>query len=288
MRNKNFNIKSYSQVLIIVFLSAFTSCTAGNKQENKDQFVYECPMKCEGDKTYNSPGKCPVCGMDLKKVEVKPAKAKTSNVKIAGAMMNVMHKGELFGTISLDTISNKKHLYGLGPVDYLKGEILINDGICYISKVTSQNQISVSESYNVKAPFFVYANVPGWKETLLPDSISTIKQLEVYLDAVTKNSVRPFTFRVTAMVDEANIHIVNLPTGAEVHSPEDAHQNQKAFNIRNKSVELIGFFSTEHAGVFTHHDSFVHVHLITDDKTEMGHLDDLILRKGSAKLYLPE
>lgn len=27
--------------------------------------VYYCPMHCEGDKTYSSPGNCPVCGMDL-------------------------------------------------------------------------------------------------------------------------------------------------------------------------------------------------------------------------------
>lgn len=28
--------------------------------------VYQCPMKCEGEKTYDKPGKCPVCKMDLK------------------------------------------------------------------------------------------------------------------------------------------------------------------------------------------------------------------------------
>lgn len=27
--------------------------------------VYYCPMHCEGDKTYENPGDCPVCGMDL-------------------------------------------------------------------------------------------------------------------------------------------------------------------------------------------------------------------------------
>lgn len=30
---------------------------------------YYCPMHCEGDKTYDKPGECPVCGMDLKKEE---------------------------------------------------------------------------------------------------------------------------------------------------------------------------------------------------------------------------
>lgn len=27
--------------------------------------LYDCPMHCEGEKTYNQPGNCPVCGMDL-------------------------------------------------------------------------------------------------------------------------------------------------------------------------------------------------------------------------------
>jgi Cu2+-exporting ATPase len=26
---------------------------------------YICPMKCEGEKIYNEPGRCPVCGMFL-------------------------------------------------------------------------------------------------------------------------------------------------------------------------------------------------------------------------------
>ena len=30
---------------------------------------YYCPMRCEGDKMYEEPGDCPVCGMHLKKEE---------------------------------------------------------------------------------------------------------------------------------------------------------------------------------------------------------------------------
>lgn len=39
--------------------------------------VYYCPMHCEGDKTYDRPGDCPVCGMDL----VKEASAQPARVK---------------------------------------------------------------------------------------------------------------------------------------------------------------------------------------------------------------
>lgn len=30
--------------------------------------TYQCPMKCEGDKTYAIQGKCPVCKMNLKEL----------------------------------------------------------------------------------------------------------------------------------------------------------------------------------------------------------------------------
>ena len=35
------------------------------KTEGKGSGVYYCPMHCEGEKTYDKPGDCPVCGMDL-------------------------------------------------------------------------------------------------------------------------------------------------------------------------------------------------------------------------------
>lgn len=35
------------------------------KQKGKGTGIFYCPMHCEGDKTYNKPGDCPVCGMDL-------------------------------------------------------------------------------------------------------------------------------------------------------------------------------------------------------------------------------
>ena len=36
------------------------------------EISFFCQMLCEGDKTYPDPGDCPVCGMHLKKLEVKP------------------------------------------------------------------------------------------------------------------------------------------------------------------------------------------------------------------------
>ena len=60
-----------------------TECATKEKKADKAQkecdkkksditaVAYQCPMKCEGDKTYDKPGKCPKCKMDLKKMEKK-------------------------------------------------------------------------------------------------------------------------------------------------------------------------------------------------------------------------
>lgn len=36
-----------------------------SKPKNQGNGVYYCPMHCEGDKTYDKHGSCPICGMDL-------------------------------------------------------------------------------------------------------------------------------------------------------------------------------------------------------------------------------
>ena len=48
------------------------------KERQKGKGVFYCPMHCEGEKTYNRPGDCPVCGMDLVAMESnEPSENKT-------------------------------------------------------------------------------------------------------------------------------------------------------------------------------------------------------------------
>ena len=114
------------------------------------------------------------------------------DVKVVGAMKNVMWKGELEGSILLDTITNKKGLYGLGPESYLTGELLIVNGTSYLSKVSSDTTMTVTPTYDVSAPFFVYTNVTDWYEINLPASVKTIKDIEDFVSERTKEAKRPF------------------------------------------------------------------------------------------------
>ncbi len=52
----------------------FTACGAETteaevQEQTAEKTVYQCPMDCEDGKTYDEPGQCPVCEMDIKEVK---------------------------------------------------------------------------------------------------------------------------------------------------------------------------------------------------------------------------
>lgn len=77
--------------LIFVLFIGLSGCQYVNqyfqKGEDKPKDAYACTMKCEGNKTYDKPGSCPVCGMDLVKVANHQTHGDTATV-----MMGQMKK----------------------------------------------------------------------------------------------------------------------------------------------------------------------------------------------------
>ena len=61
-----------SVLLLFVVVMSFSACNS--KKSDNDLAVYQCPMQCEGDKTYNEKGSCPVCKMDLQPLEIEDSK----------------------------------------------------------------------------------------------------------------------------------------------------------------------------------------------------------------------
>lgn len=210
----------------------------------------------------------------------------TNSINIVGAMKDVMWNGELAAKLQIESIADFEGLYGVGPLAFLTGEIMIYDGKSYVSRIDSSNKMIVEETKNIGAPFFVYANNSTWKEIEIPEDIQKISELELFIDQHSKEIERPFAFRLEGRIDSAMIHVQNLPKGTEVSSPEEAHQGQVNFKLKHQNVFISGFFSTEHQGIFTHHDSYLHMHLINEEKTMMGHLDKMDI--GKLTLFLPE
>jgi protein SCO1/2 len=57
---------SKSIFIVLIAMLSFASCKNNNANTSSDELTtYDCPMKCEADKTYKESGSCPVCKMDL-------------------------------------------------------------------------------------------------------------------------------------------------------------------------------------------------------------------------------
>lgn len=53
-------------VMFLVFCGSSSKEAANETStEQVETVMYQCPMKCEGEKMYEEPGTCPVCKMDL-------------------------------------------------------------------------------------------------------------------------------------------------------------------------------------------------------------------------------
>lgn len=71
---------------VIVAAAIFASCNSNNNSSNNNhtehlvvasdtaKVKYQCPMKCQGDTTYTTVGQCPVCSMDLEKLDIEQSK----------------------------------------------------------------------------------------------------------------------------------------------------------------------------------------------------------------------
>ena len=73
-------------------------------------------------------------------------------------MRDVMWKGDLVGKVSTDSL-NHPNAYGLGPIENLKGEVLLFEGQTFISKVIDSVAHQVSQVNSIKAPFFELVHI---------------------------------------------------------------------------------------------------------------------------------
>ena len=201
-------------------------------------------------------------------------------VNVSGALREIMHQGKLAATIGLDTL-DMQNMYGLGALDSLKGEVMVLNGVPFKSAVVDSTVTMIQSSSG--ASLFVYSQVKMW-DTLSVDSFDDISEL-VRSKIEERNQTEPTPFILLGSPAQINYHVINFdPEVSDI-----SNHKEGAFNgaFTNEPVILLGFYATNAKGQYTHHDSNVHMHVIDEAKTMMGHVDDLLPGTGNFKLLLP-
>ena len=192
--------------------------------------------------------------------------------------------GESQGAYFLQRFAGLESLYAVGPLENARGEVSIYDSAALISEF-HDGLVNVSIDLSRRAAFLVYAIVENWRRTTIRRSIAGEQQLgdqllrfavETGIDVDQLFNViwrRPrFTFFATrAMVN-------TIPTSIE--------KAKVRLSIADKAVEIVGFYSCQHRGMFTPRDSDFHMHVRTLDNQLSGHLESFSSNQGMT-LYLP-
>jgi acetolactate decarboxylase len=212
-----------------------------------------------------------------------------AQIKYAGAMSE-MGKSGFAPTISLDSLQKYPGLVALGPLGRMQGEITIVDGIPYAGIANLDESASVQKNWEVKAPFLVYADVEEWQEIKFSGKVSSQAELEARLEKVFLEAgmdlSTPFPFRVFGVFDQMITHIVT-PRSPDIPGFKEG-RNQVNYTHSDEKGELVGFYSPEGKRIYTHHDSFFHIHFLNDSKSFAGHLDKFESSLEGFTIWVPK
>jgi acetolactate decarboxylase len=212
-------------------------------------------------------------------------------VSHAGALKNAMKKGDLTPKIELNTLKDKENLYALGAIGFLKGEVQIFNSKSMSTFVNKNNEIEYDYTYNKNASLLVYAQIKEWVEYKIPNNIISREQFEDYVEDTADehglDTEEAFAFLINGNIKSNSWHVINWDANDKIHSHKKHVESGIHNTMKNTDISMLGFFSTNHAGIYTHHTTSMHIHFMTKNKKISGHSDNFILGKNMT-LKLPK
>ncbi len=205
-------------------------------------------------------------------------------VAYKGALRNAMKHNDLSAYADLEDFKNLSNLYALGALEGLSGEVMVINSIPYVSQST-EGGVKVENSWDHKANFLVYAQVEDWKEYALPIELKTLSQLAKFIEEL--DVKKPTPFLVEGLITSASWHVVNWDKNDSIHTHEKHIKSGAYDTFISQPVTILGFYSTEHKGIFTHHSLPIHAHVKTDGLGITAHLDEVVFGENMI-LKLPK
>jgi acetolactate decarboxylase len=226
---------------------------------------------------------------------------KEGMVEYVGAQKDVFVSGKAASVVSLEDLAGRKGLYAMGPIDGLDGEITIFDSKPYITKVRGSDYVA-ENTWKHGAFFLVWTEQAQWQDVPIPSSVKGYVDLQQFVKAQAQasgiNITEPFPFLLSGKPVEIKWHINVDRTEGKPITKESFAKSKQPFVTKNEPVDIIGFYSEHHAGVFltattpvikegSGIQNAIHIHLVSRASKASGHIDDITLGEGMV-LRLPK
>jgi acetolactate decarboxylase len=204
-------------------------------------------------------------------------------------MHKAVHEGDTAGKVALPLLLAEPHLFAIGPVADLRGEITVIDGVPFIGVVGDAGPFAEKRA-NVQAAFLVWAHEPRWVRVAIPDTVRSEDEVEAFVPQAARDAGlapdKPVAFRIEGRAERMDLHVIWQAPGTP--PGKDAHDKAKVTTAMTEaSVAIVGFWSAAHRGVFTPGFSDIHMHVVSGDGKTTGHVDSVRLLPG-AVLLLPD
>jgi acetolactate decarboxylase len=197
-----------------------------------------------------------------------------------GTQRETLANGKIAAKLDLRALAGQPDVYGLGPIEQLRGEVTIINSHSTVATVAVDGKAQVEESFEIGVPFFVWSRVPAWLPVAIPLKVRSFEDLEGFVPKAAARAGldpdKPFPFLVSGREKLIEFHILNR-TSDGPHHLEMLKEIRVTFTNKQKDAIIIGFHSTKHRGIFTPTDSNIHLHFQTPDDSTSGHVTKLRL-----------
>jgi acetolactate decarboxylase len=208
-------------------------------------------------------------------------------VHVWGTLHAIMADGKLGPNVELAAVVHEPHVYALGALSELRGELLVLDSRAIASYSDGSTARLDDHAATERATLLVAAQVHAWKRIPIATPIAAA-DLDVRVAALAAgagiDTSRPFPFLVEGRFVDVSWHVIDgtrLPATA-------THEQRMSAAVRGTlptaDGTALGFYSTSHAGVFTHMSTRTHVHALIPAAKLAAHCDSIGIAAGSTLL----
>ena len=222
-------------------------------------------------------------------------------VEYVGAQKDIFVSGKAASVVSLEDLAGHKGLYAMGPIDGLDGEITIFDSKPYITQVRGSDYI-LEKTFKHGAFFLVWTEQANWIDMPIPPTVKGYVDLQNFVKAQAQAAgidvTKPFPFLLAGTPVEIKWHINVDRTEGKPITKQLFVKSKAPFVTKNEPVDIIGFYSDHHVGVFLAEyapaikegsgiKNAIHIHLVSRTSKAAGHIDEITFGDGMV-LRLPK
>lgn len=215
------------------------------------------------------------------------------NLKHYGNYKAMINDNRIEGAVSVRTALAGKHVYALGAIKNAEGEITVYDDTVWLSYGKDGLNKAIHDiPEGEEAMLLVTAEVKTWKEVTIPldmDESALYQFILKQADIAGLDTKKAFPFVIEGGIKDLTWHVIKGVSDGKTEnrghhghaSSEYGSLEKHAELVADVDAILVGFYSADSQGVFTHPGESWHSHVIFTDNKKAGHVEKFGVRNAA-------